>query len=330
MARSLRRTLLALLLAAAPACAFPAHFVAGNLEAFFRAPAPVPHKVRRPFRPDARLAVLWVGHATALIQIDDKLILTDPVFTSTVGVLSKRLVEPGLDPADLPPLSAVLISHMHFDHLSLGSLEMIEDKARVVLVPRGGLVYLPGFAFETVELGAWERWERDGLRITAAPVKHQGDRYRLDGAWMTDSFTGWVVEHNGLTVYFGGDTGYHPRLFRKAGARFPSIDVALLPIAPIQPRDWMRPKHTDPGEAVQIFFDLGARWMIPIHYDTFVNSMDEPGDAVAELRRVIAKRGLDRDRVQILAHGEQRVLVPRSGRPAGGTPERERAQTSER
>ncbi len=103
----------------------------------------VPDKIAQPVRRDARLAVLWVGHATVLIQMDDKLILTDPVFTATVGQLSKRMIEPGLDRANVPPVDAVLISHMHFDHLSLRSLEMLEKRIKRLYVPEGGLVYVP-------------------------------------------------------------------------------------------------------------------------------------------------------------------------------------------
>src|SRR5690606_37644394 len=99
------------------------------VDSFFSSPRPVV-KNKTPVTKDARLAVLWIGHATALVQIDDKVILTDPVFTSTVGQVSKRVVEPGLDPKDLPPVDAVLVSHMHYDHLSLGSLEMIEPRVR--------------------------------------------------------------------------------------------------------------------------------------------------------------------------------------------------------
>src|SRR5689334_23879198 len=98
-------------------------------------PAKVANKIRDPRRADARLSVLWIGHATALVQIDDVFILTDPVFTRTVGQLSPRLVEPGLAPADLPPLAAVVVSHMHFDHLSYDSLAMIEDKTPILLLP---------------------------------------------------------------------------------------------------------------------------------------------------------------------------------------------------
>jgi N-acyl-phosphatidylethanolamine-hydrolysing phospholipase D len=291
--------------------------VSRNAVQLFRAPRKVPDKIRRPYRADARLAVLWVGHATALLQIDDKLILTDPLFTDTVGMVSRRLVEPGLDPADLPRVDAVVISHVHFDHLSLGSLEAIEDKIPLAILPQGALVYVPRFRFESMELPRWSSWESGGLRITAVPVEHLPWRYGLDGEWMTTSFTGYVIQYHGITVYFGGDTAYDPELFARTAARFPSIDLALLPIAPIEPREYMRAIHVDPAEAVQAFLDLRARWMVPIHYGTFVNSIDAPTKAEEVLRQVMALRGVE-DRVKILRIGEQRVLMPRAagdGRP---------------
>src|ERR1043165_6188242 len=65
-------------------------------------PRPAPYKTLDARRPDARLSVVWIGHATALVQLDDKFVLTDPVFTPSVGAISRRLVEPGMDAADLP------------------------------------------------------------------------------------------------------------------------------------------------------------------------------------------------------------------------------------
>lgn len=266
-------------------------------------------KIADPKRKDARLAVLWIGHATALIQIDDKYILTDPVFTSTVGQLSKRVVEPGLDPKALPPLDAVLISHMHFDHLSLGSLDMIDKKVRQLLLPRGGLTYLTDFAFNALELRTWQPWEKDGLRITAVPVDHVGYRYGIDDAWMKESFTGYVIQYHGITVYFGGDSGYDTRDFVSTRDRFPEIDLALLPIAPIEPREFLRHYHMDPAEALQAFFDLGARWMVPIHYDTFINSTDKPGDALRLLERAEKSVGFGARKVVPLKIGEQYVFM---------------------
>jgi L-ascorbate metabolism protein UlaG (beta-lactamase superfamily) len=268
-----------------------------------------PTRVTQPVRTDARLAVLWIGHATVLIQIDDKLVLTDPFLTPTVGQMSRRLAEPGLAAENIPRLDAVVISHMHFDHLSMGSLELIEHKTPRVFVPQGGLVYVPNFAFDTRELATWKRWEKDGLRITSVPVSHVGWRYGVDLDWMT-SFTGYVIEYHGLTVYFSGDTAYDGEAFRKTAERFPSIDLALIAVAPIHPREFMKHTHVDPREALDAFADLRAKVMVPIHFDTLVNGFDTPGEARTMLTEEARKRGVA-DKVQILAIGEQRVVVGR-------------------
>jgi len=270
----------------------------------------LPARITDPVRRDARLAALWVGHATVLLQMDDKFILTDPVFTDSVGQLSKRLVEPGIDAAHLPPIDAVLISHLHFDHLSLGTLDQIEDKLARVYLPEGGAVYVPSSDVPTIELPAWQSHESDGLRVTAVPVRHVGFRYSGDREWMTHSFTGYLIEYHGLRVYFGGDTAY-TRAFAATGRRFPGIELAILPIAPIEPRSFMCRTHTDPNEALHAFADLGARHMLAIHFDTFINSFDEFGAAPRALRQALAQHGLDEERVAILVHGEQRVFVPR-------------------
>ncbi|HEX6277574.1 MAG TPA: MBL fold metallo-hydrolase [Polyangiaceae bacterium] len=288
------------------AATFMPRFLARTVELGFEDIREVPSKLENPVRPGAELAVLWVGHATVLIQIADKFVLTDPVFTDTVGQISKRLVEPGLDPDDLPPVDVVLVSHMHFDHLSLGSLERIEPKVKDLIVPQRGLLYVPGFSFATWELATWESWERDGLRVTAVPVRHNGFRYGLDVEWMTTSYTGYIVEYAGHTVYFGGDTAV-TRGFAATAKRFPSIDVAILPIAPLHPREFMCRAHVDPAEAVQAFVDLRARYLVPMHYDTFVNSFDEFGEAPRELTKVANARGIG-ERLVLLRIGEQRVL----------------------
>ena len=285
---------------------FP-RFLGRTVELAFQDIRPVQPKITDPVRRDAELAALWVGHATVLIQIADKFVLTDPVFTDTVGQVSKRLVEPGIAVESLPALDVVLVSHMHFDHLSLGSLDRIETKVKDLVVPQRGLVYVPGFSFRTWELATWESWERDGLRITAVPVRHNGFRYGLDGEWMTTSYTGYVVEYAGRTVYFGGDTAVSQG-FRATAKQFPNIDLAILPIAPINPREFMCRAHLDPPEAIQAFRDLGARYMLPIHYDTFVNSFDEVGEAPRKLLR-LAETGHIGDRVLVLGIGEQRVVV---------------------
>lgn len=316
-----RLALPALALAALPGC-WVAKAGVHQMGAFFSSPRAVT-KATTPVTKDARLAVLWVGHSTALVQIDDKVILTDPVFTSTVGQFEKRLVEPGLEAKDVPPVDAVLVSHMHFDHLSLGSLGMIEPKVKTLLLPEGGTAYLTGhFAFPAYELRWWQAYEKDGLRVTAVPVDHVGWRYGVDDEWMTNSFTAYVVEYHGLKVYFGGDTAYDQAKFVEVGERFPKIDVALLPIAPIEPRSFMRQYHLDPRQALQAFVDLGAAWMVPIHFGTFYKGTDDPDAPLKELAEAQKVVPLGRRSVAPLAIGERRVFVkaeekPKS-EPAGG------------
>jgi N-acyl-phosphatidylethanolamine-hydrolysing phospholipase D len=285
-------------------------FMTRNAATLARPMRPAPFKNENPARKDARLAALWVGHATVLIQLDDKFVLTDPVFTSAVGQFSKRMVEPGLAIEDLPPIDAALISHMHFDHLSLGTLDLIEHKLDVVYLPEGGAIYVPASEARTIELPTWHSYQIDGLRVTAVPVRHNGWRYAGDRSWMTKSYTGYVVEYRDLVVYFGGDTAY-TSAFRETARRFPRIDLAILPIAPMHPHTFMCRFHVDPKEALDAFRDLKARWMLPMHFDTFVNSTDEIGEAPRTLRKLLPKHQLDEQRVAILRHGEQRVFVPR-------------------
>ena len=304
------RIVLAALLSLTTGCAFAGRVLVRNL-AVPNPPRAIEHRITDPAHPDARIAVLWVGHATVLVQIDDKYVLTDPVFTRSVGELSPRLVEPGIAPENLPPLAAVVVSHQHFDHLSYDSLAMIERKTPVVLVPPGTLSILPRFAFESRELARWESWDASGVKVTAVPVRHVGGRWGIDQPWNAEGFTGYVFEYHGLSVYFGGDTALDAEAFRATRARFPDLSLALLPICPLAPRSYMKATHMSPSEALDALDLLGAAHMMPIHFDTFINSDDVPGECPRVLRDEIAKRALPPDKVAILEIGEQRVLVPR-------------------
>lgn len=280
-------------------------FISRSIERLGAPVEPVLKKVTSPLRPDVGLSILWVGHATVLIQIHDKVFLTDPAFTRTVGLLARRSVEPGLDPAAIAKLDYTLISHIHFDHFSYGSLDML-PKHGMLLIPFGAAPYTPEFGFAlTREMKRWETLEEDGVRITAVPVRHFGGRYGFDISWYPDrGYTGYIIEYKGKTIFFAGDTGYDPELFKEIGRRF-KVDVALLPIAPVEPREFMQRVHVDPKEAVQIFEDVRAKIMIPMHHRTFFQGL-EPTAGYAQdlLEKVIEEIGC-RDRIRILEIGEQ-------------------------
>ena len=268
----------------------------------------IPNRLSDPILPDVGLSVLWVGHACVLIQIHDKIFLTDPSFSRTVGMLSKRAVEPGIDPASLHRIDYVLISHLHFDHLNYESLSDV-PKQGTLLLPDGGEEYVPEFGFkETRTMKSWETLEEDGVRITAVPAKHFSGRYGFDILWEGNrGYTGYVIQYKGTTVYFAGDTGYRDSMFTEIGQRFP-IDLALIPIAPIEPREMMSRVHLDPEKSVQAFQELGARLMMPIHHRTFYQGL-EPRITFAEeeLEKIIAERRLA-DKIYVIKIGERKVV----------------------
>jgi N-acyl-phosphatidylethanolamine-hydrolysing phospholipase D len=267
-------------------------------------------KIEHPIFPKVGLSVLWVGHSTCLIQIGDKVFLTDPIFNNTAGMISKRRIEPGITAASIDRLDFILISHIHFDHLSYGSLSLL-PKSATMLLPPGGVEYTPEIGFsEYKEMNTWETFAADGVRITAVPAKHFNGRYGFDSAWLDyNTYIGYIIEYQGKTVFFAGDTGYDPGIFKSIGNKY-VIDVAFIPIAPVEPRDFMKRVHADPKEALQIFEDCRAKIMIPIHHRTFVQGMDSSLTFAGDQLKRLVSEGHIEDRVIMLEIGEQRVLLP--------------------
>lgn len=194
-----------------------------------------------PTSPDAALGVHWVGHATMLVQLGELVVLTDPVFTETVGGLSRRLVAASLTSESLPPIDVALVSHRHFDHLSIDSLEAIAPKLRALVVPKGAEHDVPALPVPIHALG-WNAGHTFGaLEVTAVPVAHTSDRLLFDADSHPEAYAGYVLRHRGVTVFFAGDTAFDERVFRAVRERFGPIDLALLPIGPIAPREVMAP-----------------------------------------------------------------------------------------
>jgi N-acyl-phosphatidylethanolamine-hydrolysing phospholipase D len=269
---------------------------------------PPPHMITTPVLQNAKLAVSWVGHSTVLIQVHDKLVITDPLFTNTIGMVVKRFVQAGLDPSLLSKVDFTLVSHMHFDHLSYGSLDML-PKNGALLFPDGLARYVPDFGFQEIdEMKSWDVIEKDSVRITAVPVQHFSGRYGFDRDWMEEAgYTGYVIEYKGIVVFFAGDTGYNPELFKEIGRRF-KIDLAIIPIAPSSGSGLGSQVHVGPLGALEIFKDVGAHYMMPIHFGTMLfGSTTNPQGPLDQLRAAAAEEGVF-DRIVGLEVGEQRIL----------------------
>ncbi len=252
---------------------------------------------------DGQTGVTFIGHSSFFVQIGGSNVLLDPVFARWLFVL-KRLRQPGLRIRDLPRIDIVLVSHAHFDHLHRPSLRAIVHHNRrfrapapVIIVPRqvSDLVSDLGFR-KIVEMGWWEEQRHANLDIVHVPSRHWGARIMRD---MHRGYGGFVIRSRGASLYHAGDTAYFDG-FREIGQRL-CPDVALLPIGAYDPPPF-RNVHTSPADAVRAFLELGAQWLIPMHYGSFKLShepMDEPLEFLASEARA---HGIS-DRVMVLQEG---------------------------
>lgn len=255
--------------------------------------------------------VTWLGHASFLLQLGGQNILTDPVLTERASPLSfagpARLQPPGIAIAELPPIDVVVISHDHYDHLDLPTLEQLRGRDNPLLVAPLGLgAWLREHAFENVVQLDWgQQHDTGALRVHAVPVQHFSGRGLFDRNKRL--WAGYVLEADDLRVFFAGDTGYS-RDFAEIGARFAPVDLALIPIGAYAPRDFMKPVHVTPEEAVRIHQDIGARASIGMHWGTFrltPEPMDEPPE---RLRKAVAEAGLSPQAFRIVPLGATQRL----------------------
>jgi L-ascorbate metabolism protein UlaG (beta-lactamase superfamily) len=197
--------------------------------------------------------VLYIGHATVLIELDGVRVMTDPVLRNRVWHLKRRVP---LDGAELGGIDAALISHVHFDHLDRPSLRMLGTDVRVVM-PVGARRLLRGFS-DVSEVDVGDEVHIGDVTVHATRAEHLGTRFLLRSA----PSLGFVVSGS-RRIYFAGDTD----LFREMSALADSLDVALLPVA-----GWgskVGPGHLDPLRAAQALQLLRPRIAVPIHWGTF-------------------------------------------------------------
>jgi L-ascorbate metabolism protein UlaG (beta-lactamase superfamily) len=212
--------------------------------------------------------VAYLGHATVLIEIEGRRILTDPVLRSRILHIRRH--------ARMPPEGD---PHGHPDHLDPPSLRRVGREVPLV-VPRGLGRLLRRRRFrQIIELSAGESVQVAGLTIRATPAVHDGRRMPLGPAVPA---LGYVVEGSSR-VYFAGDTD----LFEEMSEIGPGLDVALLPIAGWGPR--VGPGHLDPETAARAAALLRPRIAIPIHWGTLGvgRPRHDPGLPAREFERLV-------------------------------------------
>jgi L-ascorbate metabolism protein UlaG (beta-lactamase superfamily) len=237
----------------------------------------------------------WLGHATVLVEVGGAVLLTDPLLRGRVAHLRRLAATPTLPPR----VDAILISHLHRDHLDLPSLELL-DPAAPVVVPAGARRALRRGRRDVRELAAGEALEVAGACVRAVPAVHDGRRSPLS---RPAEAVGYVIEAQRRRVYFAGDTERFDAM-----AELRDLDVALLPVAGWGPR--LGPGHMDPEQAAAAVALLRPRLAVPIHWGTFRPLGRDTRDTRAPARLFAARVAAvaPATTVRVLSPGERLTL----------------------
>jgi L-ascorbate metabolism protein UlaG (beta-lactamase superfamily) len=273
------------------------------------APTPVMANDGAALRDNAtRLSITWIGHASFLIQMGGRSILTDPIWSkrSGVGPLGPtRLVAPGLRLIDLPPIDLVLITHNHYDHLDYPTIRWLGNRPTYLVPARLGRWFHALGCTKVHEHAWWEGVDALGLHFDFLPAQHWSGRTLWD-RYQT-LWGGWMLSDGTRRLYFAGDSAYFSG-FKEIGQRFPGIDVAFMPIGAYEPEWFMQSAHVNPEEAGQAFLDVGARSIIPMHWGTFKLSSERTDEPPKRLAAWWERQGLAPANNWTLAIGETRFV----------------------
>jgi L-ascorbate metabolism protein UlaG (beta-lactamase superfamily) len=251
------------------------------------------------------MRITYIGHATLLIELADRIFLTDPNWDPALGKFLPRVSAPGVSIKSLPRIDGILVTHAHADHLSFNSLDALPQDIPIYAPPaiarwlkrRGYSMAHPIAPGEFVQSG--------GVEIRAASATHRGNRYAVD-RWRSAANM-YLFDTNHLSCFFAGDTALTPdsthlveNHVMAAGRR---LDMALLPIGHAP---WWKPGfrkgHLTSGDALTLFDRLDAKYLIPYHWGTFDHVTSKAHDAIHRLRAQLPAHPRS-EMVQILEPG---------------------------
>jgi L-ascorbate metabolism protein UlaG (beta-lactamase superfamily) len=214
-------------------------------------------------------AVYWMGHSTALMELDGHRILIDPVFENAGPLpgITKRFGPSPLKREDLPAIDVLLITHDHYDHLEAKTIKFFAARDTRFVVPIGVGARLKGWGVsedKITELAWHQSYSFDSIKITACPGIHYSGRGRTDRN--KTLWASYVIKGENKNLFWSGDTGYSSH-FKQIGKDYGPFDVAFVEIDAWN-KGWPN-THLFPEQVIKVVSDVKAKYLFPIHLATF-------------------------------------------------------------
>lgn len=226
--------------------------------------------------------ITWLGHSSFLLEINGKIILIDPIFSTIAAphqwIGQKRYNEKMPFKLDsLKHIDAIVISHDHYDHLDYLTIKKLREITQHVFVPLGVGNHFRRWDYEEkqiTEMDWWQETSLDSLQIVLTPSRHASGRALSDQS--STLWGSWCFINGEQRVYFSGDGGYGQH-FKAIGEKYGPFDFAMVECG--QYDELWEGMHMMPEESVQAGMDVEANCMMPIHWGAFTlanHSWTEP------------------------------------------------------
>jgi len=227
--------------------------------------------------------LIWLGHATFLIDLGGVRLLLDPCLTHPPTVKRRTKLPFAID--EIHP-DLILVSHGHYDHFDTRTIKALGGGC-TALMPLGLARYAKNLDLKCIEMDWHQSHMIADVEIVFLPAYHWHSRYGFDkNRALWGSF---LIRHGGRQIYFCGDSGYNTH-FAQIRERYGDMDICIMPVGAYKPDFIMKHSHMNPDESMQAFRDLGGKVFVPMHYGTFILS-DEPLSEGIGMARAAAECG---------------------------------------
>ena len=247
-------------------------------------------------KPSDKPKLIWYGHSVLLIRINSQTILIDPMFGQDAAPISpfgiKRFSKNTLEFINkLPEIDLALISHDHYDHLDLDSINKLSSKIKNFWVALGVARHLRKWEIDPERITEFDWWhskEFKGIEITFTPTRHFSGRGITDRA--KSLWGGWVLKTISEKIWFSGDSGYGSH-FKEIGERLGPFDFGIMECG--QYNEKWRQIHMFPEESVQAAGDAGVKKAMAVHWAGFALAQHHWKDPIRRFLKAAQNQDLD-------------------------------------